>query len=91
MKVTVCEFAESPNENEALWDALVDHVQAERSELVLLPEMPFHHWLAATKQVDQYSWEGAVAAHEIHLRHAVAQQAHKAELPGQRDQGAADR
>ena len=64
MKVTVCEFAESPYENEALWGALVDHVQANNSDLVLLPEMPFYRWLAATKQVDQQSWEMAVAAHE---------------------------
>ena len=64
MRVTVCEFAESPNEDEALWGALVDHVQANHSDLVVLPEMPFYRWLAATKQVDQRAWATAVTAHE---------------------------
>ena len=50
MKVTVCEFGETPNNYGELWDALVNHAQRERSDLVLLPEMPFYRWLAATKR-----------------------------------------
>jgi N-carbamoylputrescine amidase len=71
MKVTVCELASSPNENEALWQALVEHVQGAKSELVLLPEMPFYRWLAATRQVDQQAWERAVNAHEQWLGRLV--------------------
>ena len=63
MKVTVCEFDHSPNNDEALWEALVWHVQAEKSELVLLPEMPFYRWLAATREIDQQDWEAATNAH----------------------------
>lgn len=64
MKVTVCEL---PNESAALetaWDRLVEHVGSQRSEVVLLPEMPFYRWLANTQQVDPGQWEAAVQAHE---------------------------
>ena len=64
MKVTVCEFAKSPNDDDAAWEALAAHTRTEKSELVLLPEMPFYRWLAATNEVDQLAWEAAVAAHE---------------------------
>ena len=64
MKVTVCEL---PNEAKALeiaWGELAEHVQAQDSELVLLPEMPFFRWLAHTRDVDAGQWEQAVEAHE---------------------------
>ena len=64
MIVTVCEFDRSPNEDEALWEAFAAHVQVEKSDLVLLPEMPFYRWLAARKLVDQSAWEAAAAAHD---------------------------
>ena len=45
--------------------SLVAHVKARRSELVLLPEMPFCSWFATTPAFDQSVWQAAVAAHNV--------------------------
>ena len=41
MKVTVCQFHDDPKAFEIDWQMLVAHVRIERSDFVLLPEMPF--------------------------------------------------
>ena len=64
MKVTVCELRNTPPEFEADWQALVNHVRSESSDLVLLPEMPFYPWLAWTREVDPDAWKSSVEAHE---------------------------
>jgi N-carbamoylputrescine amidase len=46
------------------WNQLVAHVKMHGSELVLLPEMPFYPWIAATDTVDALVWQDAVDAHE---------------------------
>lgn len=67
MKVTVCQLNDEPGELAKDWDGLVAHVKERASDLVLLPEMAFHPWLAKTRQVDLPAWEAAVAAHEMWL------------------------
>lgn len=64
MKVTVCELRNDLDTLKQDWQSLVAHVQSEGSELVLLPEMPFHPWLAQTRQVDPVLWKASVAAHD---------------------------
>ncbi|MDX1710570.1 MAG: carbon-nitrogen hydrolase family protein [Rhodovibrionaceae bacterium] len=64
MKVTVCQIDNRPENLEASWQALVDHVGSVGSEFVLLPEMPFSDWLAAEEQVDGARWQKAVHDHE---------------------------
>jgi N-carbamoylputrescine amidase len=64
MKATVCELRNDPAGLEQDWEALVSHVQLHASELVLLPEMAFSPWLAATNQVDARKWAAAVDAHD---------------------------
>jgi N-carbamoylputrescine amidase len=44
MNVTVCEFDNDPAALEAVWQALCEHIRTQKSELVLLPEMPFCRW-----------------------------------------------
>lgn len=64
MKVTVTQL---PDQLEPLiesFEALVEHVQSEKSNLVLLPEMPFYPWLAISENVDPNLWQRAVEAHE---------------------------
>ena len=64
MKVTVCEL---PNQSGALseaWEQLTEHVATEKSELVLLPEMPFYRWLAHSDQANPQEWAEAVSAHQ---------------------------
>ncbi len=63
MKVTVCELH---NDSELLrrdWNLLTDHVQSEKSEIVLLPEMPFYSWIAWEKKFDPQIWQAAIDAH----------------------------
>jgi N-carbamoylputrescine amidase len=64
MRVTVCELGDEPNAFARDWDRLVTHVKAERSELVLLPEMPFCSWFAVTPAFDERAWQAAVASHD---------------------------
>lgn len=64
MKVTVCELRNEPDALGQDWERLVSHVRAEASDLVLLPEMPFHPWLAWTNQSDPAVWRTAVEAHD---------------------------
>ncbi len=64
MRVTVCEIRNDPQGLEADWAGLAEHVRDRASELVLLPEMPFHPWLAATPSVDADRWRAAAAAHD---------------------------
>ncbi len=62
MKVTVCEINNQPDRFEQDWKALSDHVKSASSDLVLLPELPFYPWLAATKKCDPELWRSSVRA-----------------------------
>ena len=64
MKVTVCELRNDAHGLELDWKALVEHVKSEKSDLVLLPEMPFYPWVAGTYNVDPRIWQQAVIAHD---------------------------
>jgi N-carbamoylputrescine amidase len=64
MRLTVCELPADMAEMPDAWDRLTSHVRAQESDVVLLPEMPFHRWLAATKEVDPVAWNEAAAEHD---------------------------
>jgi len=63
VRVTVCELRDDLRGFAEDWAALVMHVQAESSELVLLPEMPFCPWFALTPEFSATIWQNAVEAH----------------------------
>lgn len=64
MRITVCQLdGDHPEGFNADWAALAAHVRAEKSELVLLPEMPFSSWFAGTREFDARVWEEAVRLH----------------------------
>ncbi len=67
MRVTVCELNDRPDLLEQDWQGLVEHVKSSQAELVLLPEMPFHPWVACTPAFDPAAWNQAVAAHDAWL------------------------
>ncbi len=46
MRVTVCQLGDDPPSLAADWARLRSHVEAQKSDLVLLPEMPFSTWFA---------------------------------------------
>ena len=64
MRVTVCELRTAAGALEEDWAGLVAHVEAERSDLVVLPELGFAPWFAARPVFDQGQWDAAVDAHE---------------------------
>jgi N-carbamoylputrescine amidase len=64
MKITVCELSDDQASLETEWSGLAAHVAAARSDLVLLPEMPFHSWWMSTASTDNSVWAAAVASHE---------------------------
>jgi predicted amidohydrolase len=90
MKVTVCELNASPERLARDWERLVAHARAERSELVLLPEMPFCPWFGVTPVFDERVWRSAVAAHDawaerlVELAPAVVLGTRPVERGGQR-------
>ncbi|MCP4304121.1 MAG: carbon-nitrogen hydrolase family protein [bacterium] len=64
MRVTVCELSDRRHKLETQWTDLVDHCRQQRSELIVLPEMPFSPWLARSEVADQSGWMSAVIEHE---------------------------
>lgn len=49
------------------WQRLIDHLAANKSQFVLLPEMCFVPWFCADPTPRQAAWKDAVAAHETWL------------------------
>ena len=64
MKVTVCEIENSKEGLNKDWKLLVKHVNREKSELLLLPELSFSRWLAATGEYNSVLWREAVEDHD---------------------------
>lgn len=64
MKVSVCQLDNDPREFAGQWTALAEHTRSEKSDLVLLPEMPFYPWLPATRTVNPQAWQASIAAHD---------------------------
>lgn len=67
MNLTACELPHDPEPLAEAWADLTDHCRSNRSDVVLLPEMPFTVWLAATKEVDAVRWDESVAVHDAWL------------------------
>lgn len=63
MKVTVCQLHDQPALFEKDWQGLVDHVRANDSDLVLLPEMPFAPWFASQREYEASTWQAAEERH----------------------------
>ncbi len=65
MKVTVCELPDNWAQNDTLWNALMDHLASDPSDLLVLPEMPFFPWITRSDQVEPALWNKAVSAHDV--------------------------
>jgi N-carbamoylputrescine amidase len=64
MRVTVCELNDNPDMFARDWARLANHLGNERSDLLLLPEMPFGRWFAVSPAFDANVWARAVETHE---------------------------
>ena len=67
MKVTVCELDPREGHLEQGLERLAAHVAKEQSDFLLLPEMCFAPWLAASKNANDADWRASVNAHEAHI------------------------
>lgn len=67
LRVTVCELPDDREAFERAWSSLVEHVRRERSQFVLLPEMPFGDWLAVSAEFDAARWDASVRDHDAWL------------------------
>jgi len=63
LRVTVCELPDDRSDFLGRWQRLVEDARGCRSELVVLPEMPFAPWLAASPVFDARAWDEAVVWH----------------------------
>jgi N-carbamoylputrescine amidase len=63
MIVTICELHDRDELLAQDWRDLMRHVRNEKSDLVLLPEMPFYSQLVLSPRFDQRMWDKAVEAH----------------------------
>ena len=50
MKVTVCEMSDNEMDFIADWSELTVHLDQNKPDLLLLPEMPFSKWIASEKK-----------------------------------------
>lgn len=67
MRVTVCELPHEPGPLEEAWGALCAHAASERSQLVVLPELPFSGPLWLSREPDPRTWREAEALHDAWL------------------------
>ena len=64
MKVTVCEMSDDEMDFIADWSELTVHLDQNKPDLLLLPEMPFSKWIASEKKVNEKSKANSVEKHE---------------------------
>ncbi|MES2749968.1 MAG: carbon-nitrogen hydrolase family protein [Pseudomonadota bacterium] len=64
MKLSICEFPDEAAHKRKAWDALVEHVAAEKPDIVVLPEMPFCDWIFVGDTVDLDAWRNAMNRHD---------------------------
>ena len=64
MRVTVCEFPDEDEHKERAWAALKSYLQAEPTDVLVLPEMPFADWkLFMSCEVDTTKWRRLLERH----------------------------
>ena len=64
MRVTVCQWPDARKAVERAWEDLAAHARAQHSELLVLPEMAFSPWLAASRDFNAARWDDAIGAHQ---------------------------
>ncbi len=67
MKVTVCELPNNWINSKEDQEKLHLHLESQKSDLLLLPEMPFSSWLPRKREPDADVWKKAVDNHDIWL------------------------
>ncbi|GHO43267.1 carbon-nitrogen hydrolase family protein [Ktedonospora formicarum] len=68
MRVTVCELPNERGAFSASWERLARHVVEQKSDLVLLPELPFSVWFCTNSQFESHIWQDACDEHEAMMK-----------------------
>lgn len=69
MRVTVCEFPDEQRFKDEAWADLTRHCRDARTDVVVLPEMPFCDWrMFMSREVDLTQWHEATTAHDEKLK-----------------------
>lgn len=63
LRVTVCQLDSRDTHRAPALEALAEHARGSRSDLVLLPELPFSTWLAAERTPEEDAWRAGVQQH----------------------------
>ena len=63
MRVTVCEMPDETPAFERAWQPLSAHCRSQTTDLVLLPELPFHPWFGTTPRFNIETWRVAEEGH----------------------------
>lgn len=68
MRVTVCQLSNKEKRFKRDWERLTQHTSKKKSDLVLLPELPFSSWIATSKDVDDDLKAEIVGKHESWIK-----------------------
>ena len=61
----MCDFPDEQEAKEQACEALADYVERVNPSIVVLPEMPFCHWIFDGETVDAVAWSKAVKQHDV--------------------------
>src|ERR1043165_1407063 len=64
MKATICELSDDEINFVEDWKQLINHLNENKTDLLLMPEMPFCKWIASEKNVNNESKIQSVEKHE---------------------------
>lgn len=68
MRITVCQLPDRSADFESAWSALVEHASAQRSDILVLPEMPFYPWPCDQPAFIPHEWQSSLSAHRVWTR-----------------------
>lgn len=68
MKVTVCELSNDRKEFLEDWRTLQEYLVHNKTDLLLLPEMPFYSWFVINKKVSEDVQQKSVEQHQLWIK-----------------------
>ena len=68
MKITVCQIDNIPKNFQQSFKNLSNYLSVNKTDLLLLPEMPFSKWLSKDKKPNVKKWEKAVKEHNNFIK-----------------------
>ena len=68
MRITVCQLPDRTADFERAWNRLAEHALTRRSDILVLPEMPFYPWPCDQRKFDPDSWRSSLSAHRAWTR-----------------------